>query len=97
MIMWSSKAVVCGRSTAGTVGSYPAAGMDVRAQFAVCRVVGSALCNKLITYPGVRPAMCARARKGEYTLVTLPRTVTPYRDSVDGTRGHVTYQNWFTR
>jgi hypothetical protein len=29
--------------------------------------------------------------KGEYTLVTLPRIVTPYRDSVDGTRDRVTY------
>ena len=27
--------------------------------------------------------------KGAYTLVTLPRTVTPYRDSVDGTRDRV--------
>ena len=26
-----------------------------------------------------------------YTLVTLPRIVTPYRDSVDGTRDRVTY------
>jgi hypothetical protein len=33
-----------------------------------------------------------RSPKGRYTLVTLPRTVTPYRDSVDGTRDHVTYQ-----
>ena len=30
-------------------------------------------------------------RKGGYTLVTLPRIVTPYRDSVDGTRDRVTY------
>jgi len=29
--------------------------------------------------------------KGGYTLVTLPRIVTPYRDSVDGTRARVTY------
>jgi hypothetical protein len=28
---------------------------------------------------------------------TLPRTVTPYRDSVDGTRDHVTYQKLVTR
>ena len=27
--------------------------------------------------------------KGRYTLVTLPRNVTPYRDSVDGTCDHV--------
>jgi hypothetical protein len=30
--------------------------------------------------------------KGGYTLVTLPCTVTSYRDSVDGTHDHVTYQ-----
>jgi hypothetical protein len=29
--------------------------------------------------------------KDGYTLVTLPRIVTPYRDSVDGTRARVTY------
>jgi hypothetical protein len=32
-----------------------------------------------------------------YTLLTLPRTVTPYRDSVDGTRDDVTYQKLVTR
>jgi hypothetical protein len=26
--------------------------------------------------------------------VTSPRAVTPYRDSADGTRDHVTYQSW---
>jgi len=35
--------------------------------------------------------------KGGYTLVTLPRIVTPYRDSVDGTRDSVTYQKLVTR
>jgi len=35
--------------------------------------------------------------KGGYTLVTLPRTVTPYRDSVDGTRDRVTCQKLVTR
>ena len=35
--------------------------------------------------------------KGGYTLVTLPRVVTPYRDSVDGTRDRVTYQKLVTR
>jgi hypothetical protein len=35
--------------------------------------------------------------KGGYTLVTLPRIATPYRDSVDGTRGRVTYQKLVTR
>jgi hypothetical protein len=34
---------------------------------------------------------------GWYTLVTLPRIVTPYRDSVDGTRDRVTYQKLVTR
>jgi hypothetical protein len=32
-----------------------------------------------------------------YTLVTLPRIVTPYRDSVDGTRNRVTHQKLVTR
>jgi hypothetical protein len=35
--------------------------------------------------------------KGESTLVTLPRIVTPYRDSVDGTRDRITYQKLVTR
>jgi len=35
--------------------------------------------------------------KGGYTLVTSPRIVTPYRDSVDGTRARVTYQKLVTR
>jgi len=35
--------------------------------------------------------------KGGYTLVTLLRIVTPYRDSVDRTRDHVTYQKLVTR
>jgi hypothetical protein len=34
---------------------------------------------------------------GGYTPVTLPRTVTPYHDSVDGTRDHVTYQKLVTQ
>jgi len=36
-------------------------------------------------------------RKGGYTLVALPRIVTPYRDSVDGTRARVTYQKLVLR
>ena len=32
-----------------------------------------------------------------YTLVTLPRIVTPYRDSVNGTRARVTYQKLVKR
>ena len=35
--------------------------------------------------------------KSGSTLVTLPRNVTPYRDSVDGTRDRVTYQKLVTR
>jgi hypothetical protein len=35
--------------------------------------------------------------KGGYTLVTLPRIVTPYRDSVDGTRDRVTCQKLVAR
>ena len=35
--------------------------------------------------------------KGGYTLVTLPRIVTPYRDSVDETRARVTYQKMVKR
>lgn len=35
--------------------------------------------------------------KGAYTLVMLPRIVTPYRDSVDETCAHVTYQKLVTR
>jgi hypothetical protein len=35
--------------------------------------------------------------KGRYTLVTLPRIVTPYRYSVDETRARVTYQKLVTR
>jgi len=34
--------------------------------------------------------------KGGSTLVTLPRIVTPYRDSVDGTRARITYQKLVT-
>jgi hypothetical protein len=42
------------------------------------------------------PAVC-KTPKGGYTLVTLPRSVTPYRESVDGTRDHVMYQKLVTR
>jgi len=37
------------------------------------------------------------SHKGGSTLVTLPRIVTPYHDSVDGTRDRVTYQKLVTR
>ena len=42
-----------------------------------------------ILWPGIEP-------KGRYTLVTLPRNVTPYCNSVDGTCEHVTYQKLVT-
>jgi len=35
--------------------------------------------------------------KDGHTLVTLPRILTPYRDSVDETRACVTYQKLVTR
>ena len=35
--------------------------------------------------------------RGGYALVTLPRTVTPYRESVDETRARVMYQKLVTR
>jgi len=35
--------------------------------------------------------------KSGYTLVTLPSIVTPYCDSVDGTRDCVTYQKLVTQ
>jgi len=38
-----------------------------------------------------------RKYKGGSTLVTLPRNVTPYRDSVNGARDRVTYQQLVTR
>ena len=41
--------------------------------------------------------MITNTIKGGYTLVMLPRIVTPYRDSVDGTRDRVTYQKLVTR
>jgi hypothetical protein len=40
---------------------------------------------------------CVVHSKGGYTLVTLPRNVTPHRDSVDGTHDNVTYRKLFTR
>jgi len=40
---------------------------------------------------------CVQTFKVGYTVLTLPRTVTPYRDSVDGTRDRVTYQKLLTR
>jgi hypothetical protein len=49
--------------------------------------------SQLLFYATVHSlVMGKQGLKGGYTLVTLPRTVTPYRDSVDGTRDHVTYQ-----
>jgi len=44
-----SKALVCGRSLAGIVGSNPAGGINVSVVSVVCRQVG--LYNELITRP----------------------------------------------
>ena len=41
--------------------------------------------------------ICTIKPKGVYTLVTLPRTVTPYRDSVDRTWDYITYRKLVTR
>jgi len=43
----------------------------------------------LTIYEYLRPTC-----RGGYTLVTLPRIVTPYRDSVDRNRDRVTYQKF---
>jgi hypothetical protein len=42
-------------------------------------------------------ACVAQQPKASHTLVMLPRNVTPYRDSVDGTRDRATYQKLVTR
>jgi len=52
-------------------------------QSAVCLCALFAHSNKCSTFKA-----CG-LRKGGSTLVTLPRIVTPYRDSVDGTRDRV--------
>ena len=44
-----------------------------------------------------RNCLIIQYSEGRYTLVTLPRNVTPYRDSVDGTCDHVTYQKLVMR
>jgi hypothetical protein len=67
----------------------------------------------IVTTQLIQSCSCTRAQKllnsnlqgssipptlnGGSTLVTLPRIVTPYRDSVDGTRARVTYQKLVTR
>jgi hypothetical protein len=54
--------------------------------------------TSLLPFHSSKPYSCFRTEtsKGRYTLVTLPRTVTTYRDCVDGTRDHVTYQKLVT-
>jgi len=49
------------------------------------------------TAPLSDPEISHKQHKGGYTLVTLPRIVTPYRDSVGGTRARVTYQKLVMR
>ena len=55
--------------------------------------------NKLaeVSKEAVLPRYLHGQTKGGYTLVTLPRIVTPYCDSVDGTRDRVTNQKLVTR
>ena len=43
----------------------------------------------------LRMNVTGNAKAGS-TLVTLPRNVTPYRDSVEETRDRVTYQKFVT-
>ena len=51
--------------------------------------------SKYVTLSSRKPHR-ALFKRGS-TLVTLPRIVTPYRDSVDGTRARVTFQKLVTR
>ena len=51
----------------------------------------------LLLLSSLPPLVQLVSSKGGYTLVTLPRIVTPYRDSVDGTRDRITYQKLVTR
>ena len=53
--------------------------------------------NPKWSYPKTSEYNIPRVKfKGGYTLVTLPRIVTPYRDSVDETRDRVTYRKLVT-
>jgi hypothetical protein len=46
----------------------------------------------------IKPENLGSSRlKGGHTLVTRPRIVTPYLDSVDGTRDRVTHEKLVTR
>jgi hypothetical protein len=47
--------------------------------------------------PSTTQSLRGTSLLGGYTLVMLPRIVTPYRDSVDETRVRVTYQKLVTR
>ena len=55
------------------------------------------LCQCLVAKTEHKIRATGSGNKDRYTLVTLPRNVTPYRDSVDGTCDHVTYQKLVTR
>jgi hypothetical protein len=52
---------------------------------------------RLSSWFRLRESLENETPKGVYTLVTLPRIVTPYRESVDEIRGRVTYQKLVTR
>jgi hypothetical protein len=62
----------------------------------LCRIVytESPVCVKY--NPATRRCAVPYTFKGGYTLVTLPRIVTPYRDIVDDTRARETYQKLVT-
>jgi hypothetical protein len=58
------------------------------------------VCSRFIRIGFLNQFVCSQLKdslKGRYTLVTLPRNVTTYRDSVDGTCDHVTYQKLVTQ
>ena len=62
------------------------------------RLCAQESCVETLVYPSARWGVIRLcSRKGGHTLVTLPRTVTPYRDTMDGTRDRVTYQKLVTR
>jgi hypothetical protein len=48
--------------------------------------------SKKTKFPTYFKRQVSRYTYGAHTLVTLPRIVTPYRDSVNGTRERITYQ-----
>jgi hypothetical protein len=58
---------------------------------------GSTVYQLVSPYHSEQLTILYNTHKGGYTLVTLPRTVTPYHESMDGISDHVTYQKLVTR